>query len=496
MAPRWGLVVAGLAALGGCARQEVPPGGPEDRRPPVVVETFPEPLGVLTDLDASVRFGFDERISERVASGDLSTAFTISPRGGALEVDKGSRSLEVRPEDGFQPGLVYRVTLQAVVSDLFGNRMTDPFELVFTTGDAEPVPTTLAGEVWDRVTGRPVSDARVLAVADDGVVHQAVADRDGIFALRYLPGGEFRITAFEDQDRDGEVDSTEVQGRTSVDLAVGDTLLTDVSLLTPDTSEARVTAADVLTAASVVVTFDDFLDPEADASGFDVSLTVSDSVATGFSAPEVERVLQEAEYASWVETVTDSLARLDSIRSAEAARESAARAAADSVEAAAVDTSAQAMDSAARPPVTPDTIPGAPAPPDTVRIEPPSQPAQDASRPRPPPTLDPLEGVSAGPTPDGRRILPGRRIVVFLSDTLPFDVVHEVVVDGVANVVGLPGGGGAAEVVRERPPPPDSVADSATVSDSADAVGDSAAVPDTGSVALVWPDPQGGGEGR
>ena len=145
--------------MASCAQQEIPPGGPEDRRPPVVIQTVPEPLGDLEDLNASVTFRFDERISERVAGGTLASAFVVSPRSGDVRVSKGARSLEVHTEGGFRPGLVYRVTLQAVVSDLFGNQMADPFELVFSTGGGEPVPTTLAGEIWDRISGRAVADA-------------------------------------------------------------------------------------------------------------------------------------------------------------------------------------------------------------------------------------------------------------------------------------------------------------------------------------------------
>ena len=426
----------------------------------MVVETSPQPLGRLTDLDAPVRFRFDERISERVSSGDLSTAVTISPRVGELRVSKGARSLEVRPEGGFAPGLVYRVTLQAVVSDLFGNRMTDPFELVFTTGTDDPVATVLAGEAWDRITGQAAAGVRILAVADDGVVHQALADDRGIFALRYLPSGSFRITAFEDRDRDGEADSTEVQGQTTVDVAAGDTVLVDVSILEPDTSAARVTAAAVLDSVTATVTFDDFLPPGVDASSFQVSLARSDSAPPG-DAPAVERVLQEAAYAAYVEAVSDSLERLDSI--------------------AAVETE-EALTPA-------DT--GQAAPRDTVRLEQgPGPDAPERTR-RAPPELPSLEGVRAGPTRDGRRILPGRRIVLLLSEALEYGIPYRVEVSGVPNIGGLAGGGGTAELVRERPPPPDSAAVDTTLTDTL-AVPDTGLAPDTGSAGGLGAAPAGG----
>ena len=76
---------------------------------------------------------------------------------------------------GFRPGVVYRVTLQPVVRDMFGNTLRDPFELVFDTG-AEPEETAVAGEVWDRITGRGVPDASVQAVGPDSLVHVSTSE--------------------------------------------------------------------------------------------------------------------------------------------------------------------------------------------------------------------------------------------------------------------------------------------------------------------------------
>ena len=450
----------------------------------MVVATSPEPLAVLTDLDAPVTFRFDERISERVSSGVLATAVTVSPRSGEIRVSKGSRSLEVRPEGGFRPGLVYRVTLHAVVSDLFGNQMTDPFELVFTTGVGEPVPTTLAGEVWDRITGRAVADAVVLAESPDGLIHQSRSDRDGIYAFRYLPVGDFTVTAFEDRNRDGTVDSTEVQGVTGVSVGMGDTSLVDVPILEPDTSAANVTDAEALDSVTVVVTFDDYLPPDADPAAWPVVVTVADTTpaGVGVTAPGVERVFQEAEYADFFEMVADSFAVLDSLEAAQRERQRR--------------TSARARpDTAARPDTTvarPDTAPARPdtaaAPADTVRIGGAGAPSQESPPVRVPPTeLRPLQGERPGPTDDGRRVLPGRRIVVVLEEPLVYDVVYAVEVSGVTNLAGLDGGGGRAELVLERPPPPDSAgaaADSAGLArDTSGVVPDtSGAQPDTSGV--------------
>ncbi len=302
-----------VAIVSSCARQQGPSGGPEDRRPPGVIATTPAPFEVVEDLNTKIRFDFDERISERVTGGLLDDLVSISPRGGAVKVRHAKRSLTLEIEGGLKPGIVYRVTLKDAVNDMFGNALADPFELVFSTG-GEAVPTTLAGQVWDRVTGAGVPDAMVFAIGPDSLVHLSGTNSEGIFAFRYLPGGAFVVTAFLDNNRDGDVDSTEVQGAAPTRLEVGDTVLMDLPILAPDTSAASLTGASAVDSTTVVLVFNDFLDPNAPAADVEVTLAL-DSAA----APSVLRVFHEAEYEEFVDFVTDSLARLDSIDAAEGA---------------------------------------------------------------------------------------------------------------------------------------------------------------------------------
>jgi hypothetical protein len=467
-----------MAALASCARQEAPPGGPEDLRPPVVVRTQPEAFATVEEV-REVRFEFDERVSERVSGGNLNGAISVSPRGGDVTVRHGRQSLTVRMEGGFQPGLVYRVTLNDVVSDLFGNQLRDPFELVFSTG-GEAVPTTVAGEVWDRITGSEVSGAVVYATASDGLIHQASTNREGIFALRYMPAGSFALTAFEDANRDGEIDSTEVQGIGRVELSAGDTVLIDIPILAPDTAAAVLVEAEVLDSVTIALEFDDFLEPTLSADDVDVQIRTEE----GAAAAVVAR-FQEADYATFVEEVADSLARLDSIEAEEAGRAVVVDAEVDTVP----TDSAQAPAESVL------------APPDTAVIESVDRvgaPPAVIGPPRrvPPTTLTPLQGAAPGPTADGRRVLPGKRIVVVLDGPLPYDVPYEVEVAGVVNINGLTGGGGSVEFVRV-PPPPDTTAidtlspgDSATTGDSVPGA-DSVPPPDTGAVRSS-PTPSGG----
>ncbi len=251
----------------------------------------------------------------------------------------------------------------------------------------------------------------------------------------------------------------EIQGTLAQTITGADTLFTDIPVLQPDTSPARVTRADLLDSATIVLTFDDFLDPTSPLP----QVAVRPSSGRG-GALGIQRIFSEPDYGAWVEQVRTSLARLDSMEAA-AAEQARALAARDT--AAPADTSQ----------VT-----------DTVEAAVSRSPSQGASpsRPAPPPQLPRLSDVRAGVSPDGGgliegpdgRPLPGRRLVVVVRGALVPDSTYQVTASGVDNVNGVPGGGGEAEVVRAAPRDTATAHDTTFVPDTA-AVRDTVSPPDT-----------------
>jgi len=399
-----------------------------------VIRVEPDSSATLAS-DGRVRFHFDERISEQVSEGDLQAAVTVSPLTGSVRVSHGRTALTVSLEGGFRPGLVYRVTLLPVVSDLFGNRMTEAFEVVFSTGGSPEATATLAGEVWDRLTGQGVRGATVRAVGADSLVHVARADQEGIFAFRYLPAGDFVVTGFQDLDRDGAPGPREPQGSVPASLTPGDTVLMEIPVLPMDTTPADVGGARALDATTIVVDFDDYLDPTVPVDRIEVRLTREDG-----AAPSVDRLFHEQEYGRYVDQVADSFARLDSIDAA---------------------TGAGALPDSGALGVA-DSLPA----PDSARAVVPGD-AGAGVEPRPgratPPRLSGSRGAQAS---SGGRTLPTQRIVARLAGPLEGEVEYRVRVDGVVNVNGLDGGGGEASLVYTPPAP-----DTSSVTDPADVDG-------------------------
>lgn len=455
----------GLVAA--CARMGSPPGGPEDRRPPVVVSTEPAPFEVLTEpFRGPVRFRFDERVSERVASGTLDDAVIVSPRTGEVRVSHGRQAISVDISGGFKPGMVYRVTLLPVIRDLFNNQLRDPFEVVFSTG-GEFNASAVAGLAWDRTTGEGMPDLEVLAVSvdenGDSTVHVAKTDTGGVYVFRYLPPTRYDLVAFEDRNRNGVVDRMEVQGARGLLIGGADTAIFDIGVLQPDTTPARLTRAEVLDSLTLLLTFDDFLDPMVSAAQIGVTLTREEG-----ASPGVDVALHEYAYVEWRQAVLDSLARVDSL---EAAALAATRAAERRARAAAGDTAAPTRDTL---PTPEREEPEGQPPADTaqaggppVRALPPELPPGSPGSGARPTRRSGGAGQERGPplNPDGQP-LPARRVVLRLDGPLEVSVAYQLSVYLVVNLNGLPLGGGEAAVVLEAPKDTASVGDSASVADS------------------------------
>lgn len=473
---------AGIMALvGACAREGAPPGGPVDRRPPVLVKTVPDTFAVVPDFKGPVRFVFDERISEKVSGSTLDDAVLVSPQTGNVRVSHDRQGISVTMGGGFRPDITYRITLLPVLSDLFNNRMHDPVDLVFSTGAAFNK-TAVAGMVWDRVTGKGVPSALVEMTSDsDSLVYRSETDSAGVYAFRYLPAGRYGLLAFQDQNRNDRPDFSELQGRRRLLIGPTDTLIMNDSTLRPDTTPARVTDANALDSMTVVVQFDDYLDPETPTGRVTVNLMRPDSTA----GPGIARVFKEAEYSAYVDQVQDSFARLDSLERAQALEARVERIKADSAKAAMDSASAPADTGRVR---TDTTVAAADTGTSVVDTASARTDTAAVSARRVPPRLPGsggggrvgggAQGSQQNVAPDGTP-LPGRRIVAILDRPLEPSEAYTVTVTGVVNINQVPLGGGKGTVVLTPPDTAktettgvDSTAtDSSTAADTTKAVG-------------------------
>jgi hypothetical protein len=424
-----------------------------------VISTTPDTFARL-DRVQKIQLEFNERISEQPSSGTMAQAVLVSPRAGEVRVKHGRSSLEVELRGGVVPGQVYRVTVLPVIKDLFNNTMTRPFEFAFSTG-GDFVPNAAAGLVLDRITGEAVAGAEVEMWAIEArgseeppVKHASRTDSSGIYTFRYVPPGAYRVLAFEDRDRDQEVDPFESQGTGLLSLGPTDTVFIDLVVVPPDTSAAVLVRANVEDSTLVILEFDDWLDPGVPTDALGIELAPVPDSAPGAPvpppAPPVRRVYHTFSYAEALDSVwkVDSLVVADSIARADSVAEAEAEARAN------------------EPPA--DSLG---APPDSLGAVGDSARAPGrAGRARPGRRARPARAAAPKRLPDGRP-LPTRELILVLDGPLPPEVRFRVTVSEVTNIVGLGGGGGEAVFFREAP------ADTASVEPDSTAV-----PPDTASV--------------
>ena len=413
-------VLGPLAA--GCAREATPPGGPPDRLPPIVVSSEPDTFSTVEPFRAPVTFRFSERISERPSAGTLDQSVVVSPVAGEVRVSHGREGLTVRVPGGFEAGRIYRLTVRPVIQDMFGNPLQEPYELFFSTGP-EFVSNVVAGSVVDRLTGLPLRDARVDAsVPGSDVVHTALTDSAGIFAMRYLPAGDFVVSAYLDRNRNGAPDFTEPQGTRPALLgdngqAADTAIVLDVALLAPDTTAARLARVTVEDSISLNVSLDDYLDTEFPLDDVRVMVT-SDSV----DARTALVVLHEHEVEAYRSVLADSIARAQAIQ--------------DSVAGAQADPSEQAA---------------AVAEDSTAAEDPAGEAAPSADVQPPPPAVREAPGPGAE---QAERPPATQNFIVILDGVLVPEAPYEVEVSNITNINGVGGGGGTVSFTRPAPPPP------------------------------------------
>ena len=495
-------VLTVLVLSAACARPEAPPGGPEDRVPPVVIETIPDTFAVVEPGVREFFFRFNERISERPSTGQLNNAVVISPSLGAARVRHGRDGISIEAQEGLAPGRLYRVTVLPVINDMFSNTLRDPFDLVLSTG-GEFVPNVVAGMVEDRITGQAVPDARVEARfggEGDTLTHWNLTGSDGVFSMRYVPGQPFQVIAWEDRDRDGSVGDFEPQSALSAGAFEGspDTTFTILTLIEPDTTPARLARVEVQDSVTLSFEFDDYLEPDMPGVVFNGQLVLArltDSAMVA-AAGATAGAAVPADTAAIAEPEDTAAAREPPLPEAPGEPGDSAAAARDSLDIEAGDSSQVEFADTVTVPPGKDTI--------AIRFyhdheyeRRNREVADSIARAEEQAMIDSLAQIGELPPaqeeeeqPDtaeaplapvglSGEFLPTQTLTGVLDEALVRGAPYEASVSAVVNIGGVPGGGGTAVVVWELPPPDTATADSTLIAGDSLELGDSLAVEDS-----------------
>ena len=233
-------LAAAVLFLGSCAGQAPPPGGPEDRTPPEILTTYPEPYSTFY-ADRMFVLEFSEYVDRR----SVESAVFVSPDVGALEFDWSGREVEITFSDSLRSSTTYVVTVGTDVVDLRNrNRMVRAATLAFSTG-GEIDRGAIAGVVYPESDEAARSGVLVTAYRLDGLDPDTLDPRHanpdyvtqtgsaGEFALRHLKLGRYRLLALRDEYRNLLYDpQTDAFGMLGADLALSatDTLIAEIGI--------------------------------------------------------------------------------------------------------------------------------------------------------------------------------------------------------------------------------------------------------------------------
>lgn len=193
-----------LNFLSGCANQQPPGGGEEDKIPPKVKILEPK-ANTLNYRGNSLSFEFDEYVDRR----SFQDAFRISPQiKGDVEFNWSGKSLDVVFPKAFykiNSNKTFVVTVNTALKDIHGNALTSPFAFAFATGDKIDE-ASISGKAFNN-SAKNISIFAYTLGAGTFDPTKNIADYstetspDGDYTLTNMAPGNYRIIAIDDDDK-------------------------------------------------------------------------------------------------------------------------------------------------------------------------------------------------------------------------------------------------------------------------------------------------------
>jgi hypothetical protein len=281
----------------------------------------PDSGAVVPELDDAVRIQFDEVINEQ-SGGGLDKLVRLSPRVDELDVNWKRSAIELKPKDGWRPGVVYQISLLPGVADLRNNRTEDGVTVVFSTGTEIPN-TQITGAVLDWEDGRIGRNALVEAsLLPDSLVYVTQADSLGSFTLTSIPRGEYWVTAAIDGNNSVRRDAREACD--SITVVLDSIASHDFWAIARDTNGPQIREVTPIDSLTVRIDFTQKLEPgEPDISAVRVfalpdTVPVSVAFARSEAAQDSVAALRQQAAADTAQAAADSArAAGDSLQVAE-----------------------------------------------------------------------------------------------------------------------------------------------------------------------------------
>ena len=189
--------------IASCARQGMPPGGPEDRTPPRIVGTVPPSGATHVSTSTPIQLTFSEKVEQK----SINDALFLAPAPkNPFRLKWHGKTLSIILADSLLANQTYLVTIGTGVRDRHGNPMRESFTLAFSTG-AHLDNGQITGRVFGK--GSPLSIRiwgyllRLMPAPNpetDLAQYITQCDAQGQFRLKNLSPGNYRLFALNDKD--------------------------------------------------------------------------------------------------------------------------------------------------------------------------------------------------------------------------------------------------------------------------------------------------------
>lgn len=239
---RLGFVLITLLCVSACADIVPLTGGARDTDAPKPVKSDPV-TGETYANPQKATITFDEYITLQ----DPSTTITMSPEVGPLKAEMNKRTLTVSWNAVLLPETTYILNLNGTVRDL--NEGNDSImQIVFSTGQFIDS-LSHKGIITSAYSGEFIQNATVCLFAKDSIpfvnkpTYFTRSDKGGNYTFHYLKNQEYTLFAFQDQNKNQEIDPTENIAFRVESVVPTDTLPSKLRMFRPKTTSGKLKIA-------------------------------------------------------------------------------------------------------------------------------------------------------------------------------------------------------------------------------------------------------------
>ncbi|KYG83676.1 Ig-like domain-containing protein [Roseivirga echinicomitans] len=199
-----------LLSLLGCARVSSPTGGPEDKDPPVLINSSPKDGQTLFN-EKTITLVFDEAVTTKSIDNNLIITPSIE---GNFKTRIKRNTVYLLFDSTWRENTTYSFNFGNTIQDLNEGNVPSNLYLSFSTG-ATIDSLTLSGKITNLYTAEPVKEALVslypssdtLNITSGAALYLTKTDTAGNYKFQNLPTGNFFVYAALDKNNNSKADT-------------------------------------------------------------------------------------------------------------------------------------------------------------------------------------------------------------------------------------------------------------------------------------------------